>query len=59
MAVVGGFFERLGDAYFRWWYVQLMLSYDTGMSLYAFIYSILYILYIVYLIWDLFVQSFL
>ena len=31
-------FERLGDEYFSWWYVQHMLPYDTGIiSLYAFI----------------------
>ena len=38
-------FERLGDEYFSWWYVQHLLPYDTGnsgititsISLYAFI----------------------
>ena len=30
------FFERLRDEYFSWWYVQLMLSYGTGISLDAY-----------------------
>ena len=41
MAVfLGCFFEWLGigDEYFSWWYVQLMLPYGTGISFYASIY---------------------
>ena len=30
-------FERLGDDYFSWWYVQDMLPHGTGISFYAFI----------------------
>ena len=36
-----GFFERLGDEYFSWWYVQSMLPYVTGISLY--IYTVFFI----------------
>ena len=31
------FLEQWGDEYFSWWYVQHMLTYGTGISLYAFI----------------------
>ena len=34
----GFFVEWLGDEYFSLWYVQHTLPYDTGISLYAFIY---------------------
>ena len=33
--VVVGFFERLGHGYFCRWYVQQMLPFGTGISLYA------------------------
>ena len=51
MALVFCFFERLGDKYFSCWYVQHMLPYGTGISLYAFI-------YIVFLICDCFYSFF-
>ena len=39
LLLVGFFFERLGDEYSSWWYVQHMLPYGTGIiSLYRFIY---------------------
>ena len=39
------FFERLGDEYVSWWYLQHMLPYGSGISLYQFmhLYSIFYL----------------
>ena len=48
------FFERLGDEYFSWWYVQHMLPYDTGISLYSILYCDcfcpVFIIFIFYLV---------
>ena len=52
------FFERLGDEYFSWWYVQPMLPYGTGKLAFMHLYSSFNLrllwsifLYIYFLIW--------
>ena len=49
-----GFFERLRDEYFSWWYVQHIPSCGTGITLYAFIlYFWLFLSILLYIFFNL------